>query len=132
MPISAEYDSEADALYVHLHDGERQRAVEIDDSTYVDVDAAGRPVGIELLYPSLGLNLQEAARRYSLEAQLPGMIAAIVETGAPISPPTMTGGQHLASSAIVTIAVEGTVAASRGVTSPSVGHADRAPQAICR
>lgn len=130
MAITAEYDAEADALYVRLGDGERQRAIEIDDSTYVDVDDVGRAVGLELLYPSLGLNLQEAARRYSLEEQLPRIIAAIVETGAPISPPTMTGGQHLASSAIVTFAVEGTIAATRGGTSPGVAHADRPPQAI--
>jgi uncharacterized protein YuzE len=122
MPLTAEYDPEADALYVRLADGERQRAVEIDDSTYVDVDADGRPIGLELLYPSLGINLLGAARRFALEQQLGEMITAIVETGAPVAPPTMTGGQFLASTTIIRVAVEGTVAAARGVVSPGVGH----------
>jgi|ERR1039458_4464683 uncharacterized protein YuzE len=125
MSITAEYDREADALYVHLRDGERQHAVEIDDSTYVDVDADDQPLGIELLYPAMGLNLQAAARRFSLEQLLPEIISAITDSEAPVSPPTMTGGQRLASTSIVMVAVEGTVAAAREVTSPAIGHPDR-------
>ena len=77
MPITAEYDREADALYVRLRDGERHHAVEIDDSTYVDVDADERPIGIEILYPSLGLDLQPTVRRFGLEQQLAEIISAI-------------------------------------------------------
>jgi len=51
--VSAEYDPDADALYVRVADGDRARTVEINDVTYVDVDANGRPVGIEVLYPRL-------------------------------------------------------------------------------
>ena len=125
MQVTAEYDREADALYVRLDDGDRQRAIEIDDSTYVDVDAHGRALGLEFLYPSMGLNLQEATVRFSLEAQLPQIVAAIASTTAPVSLPTMTGGQHLASTAIVRVSVEGTVGAARGTPLESVGHADR-------
>jgi uncharacterized protein YuzE len=124
MPITAEYDREADALYVRLRDGERQRAVEIDDSTYVDVDGDDRPVGIELLYPALGLNLETVVRRFSLEQQLSEILTAIGRTDAPVSPPTMTGGQLLASTSIVTVSIEGTVGAARCIASPGIGHAD--------
>jgi uncharacterized protein YuzE len=125
MPVTAEYDSAADALYVLLRDGQRQRTVEIDDATYVDVDADDFPVGIELLCPAMGLNLQAVARRFSMEAQLPEIIAAITGTDAPVSPPTVTGGQILASTTIVTVSIEGTVRAARGVESPGIGQADR-------
>jgi uncharacterized protein YuzE len=127
MPITAEYDREADALYVRLFDGDRGRAVEVDDSTYVDVDAANRAVGIEFLYPGMGLNLEGVVRRYALDAQSSEIIAAIGASGAPVSAPTVTGGQHLVSSAIVRIAVEGTVGAAREAGPPSVGHADSRP-----
>ncbi len=110
MPITAEYDREADALYVRLRDGERHHAVEIDDSTYVDVDADERPIGIEILYPSLGLDLQPTVRRFGLEQQLAEIISAIAGSNAPAPPPTMTGGQHLASTSIVTVAIEGSIA----------------------
>lgn len=110
MPITAEYDREADALYVRLRDGKRHRAVEIDDATYVNVDADERPIGIELLYPSLGLDLQPAVRRFGLEQQLAEIISAIAGSNAPAPPPTMTGGQHLASTAIVMVAIEGSIA----------------------
>lgn len=124
MPITAEYDRLADALYVRLIEGDRERAVEVDDATYVDVDHENRAVGLEFLYPAMGLNLQSVVRQYSLDAQLPEIIAAIAASGAPVSAPTMTGGQHLASSAIVWVAVEGTVGAVRDAASPAVGHAD--------
>lgn len=130
MPITAVYDRDADALYVRLRDGERRRAVEIDDSTYVDVDADEGAIGIEFLYPSLGLNVQAAARAFGLEPQLAAIITAISGTDAPISPPTMTGGQRLASTSTIMINIEGTVPAARGIVSAGVGHADRFIQVV--
>jgi uncharacterized protein YuzE len=130
MPITAEYDREADALYVRLAEGDRQRAVEIDDSTYVDVDHDGRALGLEFLYPSMGLNLQEVARRYALEHLVPEVAATIAESGAPVPLPTMTGGQSLASTAIVTVSVEGTIAATTPGSAPAVGHGDGYSRAL--
>ncbi len=125
MAITAEYDREADALYVRLAEGLRDHAIEIDESTYVDVDVDGHALGLEFLYPSIGIDVHGAARRLSLEEQIPAIVAAITRAGAPISPQTMTGGQHLASTSMVMVAVEGTVPAARETTSPTVGHADR-------
>jgi uncharacterized protein YuzE len=123
MPITAEYDSDADALYVRLADGVRARTVEIDDSTYIDVDPDDRPIGIELLYPSMGLNLRGAAERLALESQLADIIRAITESGAPVTSLTMTGGQYLASTTMFFAAAEGTVAAAEGTVATAVAGA---------
>jgi uncharacterized protein YuzE len=120
MPITAQYDPEADALYLRLADGVRDRTIEVDDVTYIDIDAAGRPLGIELLYPSMGLNLAGALGRLSLETQAPAILAAIEESGAPVPAPTYTGGARIATMMTQMIAVEGTIAATHGVTTPGV------------
>jgi len=125
MPITAQYDRDADALYVRLTDGDRVRAIEIDDATYVDVDADDRPVGIELLYPAMGVNLDAIAKRLSLESKIAGIIAAIAATDAPVASLTMTGGQHIASTKIMFSAVEGSIAAGGAV----VGSSTSAPPA---
>jgi uncharacterized protein YuzE len=52
------YDSEADAIAVHLRDPEGPVETEfVDDVRYVDYDAAGNVVGIELLAVSHGYDL---------------------------------------------------------------------------
>jgi uncharacterized protein YuzE len=84
MPITAEYDRESDALYVRLRTGERLRAVEIDETTYIDVDADGQALGIEVLYPSMGLHLTDAVSRVSLHQQLPQILSAVSASGAPV------------------------------------------------
>ena len=120
MPISAKYDSDADALYVRLGDGSRARTVEIDDATYIDVDVDDRPIGVELLYPSMGVNLRGIAERLALESQLPDIIRAITASGAPVTPLTMTGGQYLASTTMLFAAVEGSVPAAGRVAGATV------------
>jgi uncharacterized protein YuzE len=129
MPISAEYDSQADALYVRFRDGERERTVELDESTYVDVDADGYAVGFEFLYPSLGIDVAGAARRFSLDRHLPEIITAITEAGVPMPPLTMTGGQLIASTTISGYMIEGTVPAARVVNEAvsSVSHQAQDP-----
>lgn len=124
MPITAEYDREADALYVRLRDGERLRAVEVDDTTYIDVDADGRALGIEVLYPSMGVHLTEVVTRFSLQHQLPEILTTISASGAPVPPQTMTTGQHLASTATITIAAEGTLYAGTPLLPTSTSQAD--------
>ncbi len=112
MPITAEYDRDADALYVRIAEGERARAIEVNDVTYVDVDAENRPLGIELLYPSMGLDVLGLATTLSLEARLGEIIAAITSSDAPVQPLTMTGGQYLGSTSMQHGAVQGTIAAT--------------------
>lgn len=112
MAITARYDDEANALYVGIAERERSRTIEVDESTYVDVDDLGAVVGIEFLYPSAGVALQEVARRFSLLEQQPAIVAAIAGSGAPAPTLTVTGGQYLAQTATVMQTVEGTVQAA--------------------
>lgn len=44
-----EYDDQADALYVHIRDGEVSRTLEVDEGVYVDLDAERRPLGLEFI-----------------------------------------------------------------------------------
>jgi uncharacterized protein YuzE len=130
MPITVQYDREADALYIRLSNSARERTVEIDETTYVDADAAGHAVGIELLYPSMGVELEDMATRFHLREQLPEIAAAIARSGAPLPGPTVTvGSTHFASSSMTMISVEGTVAAGDTASvATGVAHAD---QVIC-
>ena len=43
------YDPEANALYVRFSDGEIAETLELSESVYVDLDAEGVPVGLEVL-----------------------------------------------------------------------------------
>lgn len=74
------YDEEADALYILLApeaDMEIDRTVGLSDRLHVDVDADGRPVGVELLYPSQsGVDLAPLRERFGLELRLPFTFAA--------------------------------------------------------
>ena len=42
------YDLDAGALYIGLSERDVARTRQVDDNTLVDLDAAGRPVGIEI------------------------------------------------------------------------------------
>jgi uncharacterized protein YuzE len=46
------YDAEAEAMYVRVSDGAVADTVEIAEMVYVDVDAEGRPLGIEFVVAS--------------------------------------------------------------------------------
>jgi uncharacterized protein YuzE len=48
----AEYDPDADALFVYLSDGEYHRGRDLDESRRVDNAVDGAPVGIEVLSPA--------------------------------------------------------------------------------
>lgn len=64
MPFPrATYDPDADVLYVALSNGNQASAVEIDDSHFIDVDEQGRTLGIEVLYPSMGIEFDVLATR---------------------------------------------------------------------
>lgn len=47
------YDPEADALYITLSRQRTEATLEIKPSVYLDLDADGQPVGIEVLSPSI-------------------------------------------------------------------------------
>lgn len=74
------YDEEADALYVLLApepEAEVERTIELGERLHVDVDAEGYPVGVEILYPSLGdIDLEPLRDRYGLELRVPFRFAA--------------------------------------------------------
>ncbi|MDZ7702925.1 MAG: DUF2283 domain-containing protein [Trueperaceae bacterium] len=42
-------DPTVDALYIHLHAGDIAQTVEFEDDIYLDVDHAGRVLGVEML-----------------------------------------------------------------------------------
>lgn len=55
----AEYDPDADAIYVYLRDARPVRTVAIDDLRNVDYDGDGRVVGVELLDVNGGIDLRD-------------------------------------------------------------------------
>jgi uncharacterized protein YuzE len=55
----AEYDAEADAIYVYLRHARPVKTVAIDDFRNVDYDGQGRVVGVELLDVSGGIDLHD-------------------------------------------------------------------------
>jgi uncharacterized protein YuzE len=74
------YDEEADALYVLLApepEAAIERTQELGERLHVDEDANGLPVGVEILYPSLGdVDLEPLRDRYGLDLKVPFRFAA--------------------------------------------------------
>ena len=48
--MQIDYDPEADAIYIHLRDGEVDHTIESSQYIYVDVDANDVPLGLEILF----------------------------------------------------------------------------------
>jgi uncharacterized protein YuzE len=72
------YSTDADALYIELEAIRRvARTVEVSPSCLVDLDTAGRLLGIELLNPSASyLSIAEVGTRWTLsEEQLAQLLA---------------------------------------------------------
>lgn len=44
-----EFDREADALYIRLHEGRVERTIELEEGVYADLDAEDRPLGLEFI-----------------------------------------------------------------------------------
>lgn len=65
---SATYDPDADVLYIALRTGDQARAVELDDSHFIDIDEHGRVLGIEVLYPRMGIELDVIAAHTGIPA----------------------------------------------------------------
>ena len=80
MPMLVTYDSSADALYNYVRrDGEVARSIIVDDERVVDVDAAGKVVGIEILTPSTGLKLVDIIDRFDLQQMREELLQAAEE-----------------------------------------------------
>ncbi len=60
--LKLEHDQEADALAIIVRPGEFSYTTELDDNRLLDYDSAGNLLEIEVLYPSLGVNLDGMPR----------------------------------------------------------------------
>ncbi|GAB7043696.1 MULTISPECIES: DUF2283 domain-containing protein [Catenuloplanes] len=79
MAISTVYDQEADAVYVTLAGGASVRTVEFDPGTLVDVDAAGNPVGVEVLHPRREWPLAAIGERFDLDPRTLHALASVAD-----------------------------------------------------
>lgn len=69
------YDSDADALMIHvLDDVVVARTEQIDDGTLVDLDTHGNVVAIELIHPARTWPLEDIVARYALDAPTAAML----------------------------------------------------------
>ena len=50
--MQIDYDPQADAIYIRLRDGDVDDTEQVSKYIYVDVDAAGVPLGLEILFAS--------------------------------------------------------------------------------
>jgi uncharacterized protein YuzE len=50
--VRIDYDPQADALYIRLRDGEVDDTQQVSQYIYVDMDKAGVPLGLEILFAS--------------------------------------------------------------------------------
>lgn len=67
MSMLLVHDSAADALYIYLRrDAQVARSVLVDDERVVDVDESGKVVGIEILAPSAGFELEDIIEQFDL------------------------------------------------------------------
>ena len=89
---TAEYDREADALYIRLLHGDVARTVDVDDYRAVDFGADGAVLGIEVLYPAQGhLTLAPIAMTHGFADALDEIDAAVREAlGSPGSVEAVT------------------------------------------
>jgi uncharacterized protein YuzE len=93
MPIRAEYDPEADALYVRLAEGDVTRTIEHDHASAVDFDTEGNILGVEVLSP------HRNHHRLSILAARFGFLERLAEAQAAVAaevpaPATAVGEQH--------------------------------------
>ena len=63
------YSEESDAVYIQISDAKIVRTEIIDDARFVDYDANGNVVGIELLGASGGLDLRDLPEQKRLESE---------------------------------------------------------------
>lgn len=91
--IELKWDTEADALYVDLGSAEWDRTDEIEDGTYVYVDAHGNPTGIEVHHPDRSWPLENILTRYAMSAQTAAELRAYFPQPALVPRPTHPPGR---------------------------------------
>ncbi len=74
------YDADADAVYLRLREGTVAETVEVEEMVYVDVDAEGRPLGVEFAVASDVLGFLE---RQGGEFVLPARVRVGADVMAP-------------------------------------------------
>lgn len=60
--MKIEYDQEANALYITLREAPVAKTNEVTESLIIDLDAEGRPIGVEILDVRQLLNPEDLAR----------------------------------------------------------------------
>lgn len=55
--MKLKYDGKADALYIRLSQASFDHTKTLDDNRHLDFGKDGTLIGIEILYPSLGVNV---------------------------------------------------------------------------
>jgi uncharacterized protein YuzE len=78
MIICTSLDMDADALYIQIARGQVARTEELDSWTLVDVDADGRPLGIEVIHPARTWPLQAFVDRYHVDEPLRRLLEPFV------------------------------------------------------
>jgi uncharacterized protein YuzE len=68
--LRAEHDTEADAVYVYFSDREYSHGRDLDVGRRIDYAADGSVVGVELLSPSIGVDLTGLPRAADLAVLL--------------------------------------------------------------
>ena len=62
-----EHDRRANAIYVYLREGVEQAfGLNLDDSRYIDYGEDNRPIGVEFLHVSRGVNLDDVPEREAI------------------------------------------------------------------
>jgi uncharacterized protein YuzE len=109
------FDLNVGALYIRLTDQPVARTREIDDNTNVDVDAAGRVVGIEVISTSHLWPLAEILDTFAIPAEesaqlrayfylpAPAAASAVMPSPAMPAPPKMGLAAPPASRALVAV-----------------------------
>jgi uncharacterized protein YuzE len=70
-PVKFEYDKKADAAYIWLRRGvKRAYGKSLDDRRYVDYGADDKPIGVELLGVSRGVETQDLPEQQVIERVL--------------------------------------------------------------
>lgn len=83
--VSLEYDRDADALYIEVRAGIVSRTRQVDSGTLVDLDEAGRLIGIEVLRPARDWPLQRVIEEYGLGPDDSAVLVGLFKSGKPFA-----------------------------------------------
>ncbi len=61
--VSIEFDSEVNAMYIHLKKGKVDKSEPLADNVVVDINKKGEAIGIEILLPKQDARLSEFVYR---------------------------------------------------------------------